>query len=242
MVIGGNNPPSQIAFTQETTGALSEWLKDNPVVQTEDQAREGKLLVDRARLCVADLESERDSKVRPLNTQVRVINDEYRGPRETLQKISQELLIRLDAYRKAEEQRREQEAEEKRKLAEEAERRAREAEAREQEAQDDARLGVEVDIGSATVDADRAFRDYEKADREAARAEKETRFKLGGGFSRSLSTRSHETITVSDPLKALAEIGYTEKILEAIVSEAREFRRKHDRLPQGIKSVKERRL
>ena len=241
-MVGENNPPSQLEFTTETTTTLGIWLKDNPVVQSEDQARAGKLLVDRARLCVADLESERDSKVRPLNTQVKTINDSYRGPRETLEKVSQELLLRLDAYVKAEEAKRQAIAEAARQAAEEAERIAREAEAREQEAKDDVCHGVEADVGAATVDADRAFRDYEQASITATRAEREATVRIGGGFNRALSARNKETLSVKDPLKALAEIGYTEKILDVIMTEAREFRRKHDRLPQGVESIKERRL
>lgn len=242
MVIGGNSPPSQIVFTQETTSVLGEWLKDNPVVQTEEQARAGKLLVDRARLCVQDLEAERDSKVRPLNTQVKTINDEYRCPRETLEKINQELLLRLDAYVKAEEEKRQAIAEAARKAAEEAERLARDAEHLEREAILDARAGVESDVVSTTVAADAAYEEYQRLQRGADRAERDTNVRIGGGFSRSLGQRNRETLSVTDPIKALAEIGYTEKILEAIVSEAREFRRRYDRLPEGIKSVKERRL
>jgi len=239
---GHNNPPSQLEFTAETTTALGEWLKTNPVIQDEDTARAGKLLVDRAKLCVADLETERDGKVRPLNTQVKIINAVYRSPRETLEKITQELLVRLDDYRKAEEAKRRAIAETARKAAEEAERIAREAEAKEQEAIEDARSGVESDVSGAAIVADAAFDKFKKASRFAAIADRETNVRIGGGFGRTLSARARETLSVIDPLKALAQIGWTERLLEALITEAREYRRQHDRLPDGVESVKERRL
>jgi vacuolar-type H+-ATPase subunit H len=241
-MVGENYPPSQIEFTAETSQALGDWLKDNPVVQTEEQARAGKLLVDRARLCVQDLEAERDGKVRPLNVQVKTINDSYRSPRDTLEKITQELLLRLDAYVKAEEAKRQAIAEAARKAAEEAECIAREAEHLEREAIEDARAGVESDIVSTTVAADAAYEEYQRLQRSADRAGRDTNVRIGGGFSRSLGARARETLSVTDPLKALSEIGWTEKILDALVTEAREFRRQHDRLPQGVESVKQRRL
>lgn len=242
VVTGHNNPPSQIEFAQETSAVLGEWLKTTPVVETEEQAREGKLLVDRARSCVADLESERYGKVRPLNTQVRAINDEYRAPREVLERVSQELLLRLDVYRKAEEERREQIAEEARRAAEEAEQRAREAEAREQDAKDDASYGVEADVASAVSDANQAFKDYKRAETAAARAERDTTVRIGGGFNRSLAARTREELSVTDPQAAITQIGWTERLLHAILMEAREYRRAHGKLPAGITSKKERKL
>lgn len=240
--IGDNQPPSQLDFTSETTATLGEWLKTNPVIQDEELARAGKLLVDRARLCVADLEAERDGKVRPLNTQVKAINDSYRGPRDTLERITQELLVRLDDYRKAEEAKRQAIAETARQAAEEAERVAREAESIEQEAISDARSGVESDVAGATVEADAAFSRFKQLNRAADLSEREANVKIGGGFGRVLGARTKETLSITDPLKAIAEIGWTEKLIDALTTEAREFRRQHDRLPAGVESIKDRRL
>jgi hypothetical protein len=242
MTAGHNQPPTQIEFTNETSGALGEWLKTHPVVQTEDEARDGKLLVDRAMGCLGDLEAERDGKVRPLNEQVRQINDTYRSPRTVLERILDELKDRLDAWRKAEEDRRREIADAARAAAEEAERIAREAEEREQEAKDDAQAGVETDIGPATTAADLAFTEYERATLALARANREIVVRIGGGFNRALSARTKEVLIITDIEKVIAETGWTERVLSAILIEAREYRKQHGRLPNGIISQKERRL
>ena len=55
-VVGHNSPPDSTEFARETMAALGDWLKENPVIQTEEEAKAGKLLVDRASACVKDME------------------------------------------------------------------------------------------------------------------------------------------------------------------------------------------
>lgn len=88
--IGDNNPPDMAATAIDVAKNISAWMSENPVIQTEDSARDAKVWLDRGKLCVKDLEDERDGKVRPLNEQVQGINAYYRHPRETLQKILQD--------------------------------------------------------------------------------------------------------------------------------------------------------
>lgn len=240
--IGDNKPPSQIVFTQETGTILGAWLKDHPVVDTEEVARSGKLLVDRARLCLQDLEGERTAQTKSLNEQIKVINETYRSPRAVLDKLLGELKARLDVWLKAEEYKRLREAEETRRRAEELEAKAREAEAREREAAEDARVGVESDIGTATQDADAAFSEYQKAEREAKRAERAVDVKLPGGFRRALYLKDHETLIVVDADQALEHMGWSERMIEALLKDAREFRRQHGKLPNGISSKEERKI
>ena len=241
-LIGDNRPPSQIAFTLDTSKILNAWLTEHPIVETEEQARSGKLLVDRASLCLKDLDDERKGKTQPLEQQVTAINDEYRKPKTVLKTILDELKNRIEGYRRAEEERRQRIAEEARRKLAEAEARAREAEAREHEAKADAASGVESDLLNTTEAADTAFAEYEKAERDAARAERETVVKIGGGFSRALSARTRETLVASDPEAALTDIGWTEKLIEALLTEARAYRREYGKLPAGIQSVQERRI
>ena len=245
MDVGHNRPPSQIEFANQTATDLGYWLANCPVVETEEQARAGKLLVDRARLCLADMEDERKGRVRPLQAQVKAIDDEYRSPKSILDKILTELKDRLNVWIKKEEEKRLKAAEEARKAVEEAEKIARDAEERELEACDDARHGI-VDTENALVErvrqADAAFTAYQAAEREAARAEKDTTVRVGGGFSRSLSTRFKEELFVSDAGKAVAEMGWSERLVEALKTDAREFRRQHGKLPEGIIAQGERRL
>lgn len=240
--IGDNHPPSHIEFAAETAAALNDWLTSHPVVQTEEETREIKVLLDRSRLCRQDTEAERKSRVGPLQQQVRDINAEYAGPLAYLDKLELEAKTRLNVWIVKEEEKRRRAAEEARQRAWEAAEKAREAEAREREAAEDARQGVEADIGTATAVADAAFSDFQRAEREAARLEKAKDVKITGGFSRALSSRFKETLVVADPEKAFACMGYSERVLEAMLTEARDYRRKYGKLPDGIISQGERGL
>lgn len=238
--MASNNPPSALEFCNETADELAKWLDDHPVIETEEDARAGKLLVDRAASTIADAEAERDKLVRPLNEQVKTINDTFRRPRDTLRQVCDLLKEKLQAYIKVEREKREAEAEAKRQAAEEAEARAREAEAREQLAKDDASAGViEAGVAHATIAADQAFAEYERAQREAARAEKETHVKIGGGFKRALSARSKEVLVLHNWQRAIDEMGLSEALIEAILKEARAFRKSYGVLPHGVTATTE---
>lgn len=245
---GHNNPPSLIDFAQETMRSLSDWMKERPVISSEDEAREAKLLLDRAKNCAADLETERDKQVRPLNEQVDEINSRYKAVHNRdskkpglLDKVVNELKNRLAQFIRAEEERREREAMEARRIAEEAERLAREAEAREREAIANAQAGeLGVDVTQVVVEADSRFADFKKADREAARAERDAHVKIGGGFNNAISLRTKETLILDDPIQAIRSIGCNEGIRDAILTAARAYRKLHGKLPAGVSSAVER--
>ena len=237
-----NIPPSQIEFASETADSVAEWLKNNPIVETDEQARAGKLFVDRARLCLQDLEDDRKTKTRPLYKQITDLDDQYRSPRSILEKILTELKERLNAYIKREEEERQRVLAEARRKAEEAEKAAREAEERERATVDDARHGAEADIGAVTKEADEKFKQFRQAERAVVFAEAETKVKIGGGFSRALGTRFKEELLIEHPRQALAVMGWSERLLNALLMDAREYRRKHGSLPHGIISKGERRL
>jgi len=239
---GHNNPPSLIEFAGESASVMSDWLKENPVVETEEQARGGKLLDDRASSCLADMETERKVRVKPKQEEIDLINGEYRSPRTILDKIRGELRNRLNDFIKKEQNQRLRDLAEAQKRVEEAEQAARDAEARERSAIEDARAGVETDIGAATVEADARFNAFQRAQREFARAERAKDVKIGGGYKRAVSQRFKEELVVADPIKALSIMGWSERLLEALLTEAREYRKKHGRLPEGIIAQGERRL
>jgi hypothetical protein len=242
-VIGTNNPPSAIDFAKESTTALSDWMKDRPVIETDDDARAAKLLVDRAKSSLESMETERDGLVRPLNEQVKSINDRYRTPRALLEKVRNSLVDRLTAYAKRVEQERLRKAEEARRAAEAAAQAALEAERRAQEAHDDAAQGVcDVDLGQVAQEAERACSDLGRASRELARAERNTKVRVGGGFGRVMTLRDKEILTVTDWKAAIKEIGLTDRIAEAILTEARTFRNSMGDLPSGISQTFERSL
>ena len=240
--IGHNKPPSAIELTAECFIDTGDWLKANPVVQNEDDARACKAMVDRASATLKDLEAERSAKTTPLRLQVDEINSEYRSPRTTLEKLRDELLSRLAAFMDAEKAKREAAAAEAKRIADEAEREAREAEAKEHEAIKDAQVGVETDVASATVEADQKFQAFEKASRFAARAERETKVKVGGGFTKALGFKTQEVLVLEDAHKAIETMGVTDKIREAILSSARDYRKTFEELPDGVVATKERRL
>lgn len=234
---GHNQPPDMTVTAVETGKDISAWMAENPVIQTEESAREAKLFLDRGKLCIQDLEDERSAKVQPLNTRVAEINGYYRSPRETLNRILGELRGRLTIFAKQEEAKRIAAAEEARRKAEAAEAAAREAERLEQERLANAAAGeLGVDVAATIEAADQAFAEYEKTSRQAAIAEKESHVKIAGGLSRAVSLRKKETLFVTDPQKAIAALGLTTEINEALLKSARTYRKLYNNLPPGISS------
>ena len=243
MEIGHNKGPSAAEWALETAAALEAWLNENPVLETDDAARSGKLMFDRAVGCLGDLEAERTALVAPLNEEVKGINEKYRGPRTTLEAVQSILRKRLDAFVCAEEARRIKIAAEARARADEARRIAADAEKVESKAIDEAEHGVlDAGVGAAVAEANRAFADFQKAERELIRKEADIAVRIGGGFRRALSQRTKETLIIEDHKKALADMGITEKIREAILKSAREYRRVFGELPDGIVSHQEKEL
>jgi hypothetical protein len=241
--IGDNQPPSQIAFVEETAKALSAWMADHPVVQTGEEAGEGKLLHDRAKAALQDLEAERKATGGPFLDRIREINESYKQPKTLLEGVSNELIGRLQAYAKAEERKRQAIAEAARKAAAEAERLAKEAQERQREAVDDASTGIfETDIAKTVAETAATTAAAERAARTAQRAEKDTKVKIGGGFRKALSLRTTESLVVTDACAAVGVVGATTAIQEAILTAAREYRRRFGELPDGVEAIEERGL
>lgn len=233
--IGHNQPPDMAATAGETAQDLSGWMAENPIISTEEKAREAKVFIDRGNNAVKDLEDERTGKVRPLNEQVKTINDHYRGPRELLERVVDELKGRMDRFLLDEEAKRFAAAEALRVAAERAEQIARDAERLERERIDSANHGeLGVDVVAAVGEADRAFAAYEKAERQAQVAERDAKVRIGGGFTRALSLRERETISVGDWIRAIQSIGLTDDIKEAILKSARAYKRLKGKWPDGL--------
>lgn len=247
--IGNNHPPSPVEYAKSVIDDINVFLTDHPTIQSEDDARAAKPHLDRAKAAFEDIERERDGLVRPLNEKVAGINSEYKGFHNTdakkpgaFDRILIELKARVSAFLIREEERKRREAEEAQRKLEEAERIAREAEAKEQEALSNAKQGEIVDIASVTQDADTAFAEFEKQSRFTARAERDTKVKVGGGFGRAASLRDTETLHLEHYGRALKAIGPHPKIEEGILAAAREYRRTHDELPDGVTATYERKL
>ena len=243
MVSGHNQPPDMAVTAAETTASLNDWLKEHPVIQDEGAAREAKVLIDRGKLCIKDLEDERDGKVRPLNEKVKEINGYYATPRNVLSKIIGEFSARLGQYLRQEEERRQRIAEEAARVAREAEDAARGAERRERDCIAGARQGVlDGDIAETTREADEAFKKFQQAAQQAALAQRETKVKIGGGFRKAASLREKEELILIDPVVAMMNVGPTSDIIDAIIKGARAYRRLWNKLPPGVEARKERGL
>ena len=235
---GHNNPPSPIECIPDAIADLAKFLMDTPVITDPVQAAEGGLLAERCRKTLQDVDDARKLLVGPLNEKVKGINERFKTARSPLDTVVAELRIRLTDYAAREEARRFRVAEDQRLAAEAAEMEARRAEEAEREAKANATQGEIVDVANACIAADQAFTAFEKAERAAAIAERDTHVRipsqLGG---KALSMRSKEVLTVDNALKAISEIGSNEKINEAILVAAREYRRTYGRLPAGISAT-----
>lgn len=251
--IGHNNPPkpTPIDWARETIADLSKWMADHPTVQTEEDARAAKLLTDRADSALDAVEAERDSKVRPLNTQVGEINAEYKalhnadgkksGKWGLFDKVFNELKLRLATYLQAEEDKRQAIAAEAERVAKVALDAARDAEAKEREAIENARVGeIGADIFALGAEADTAFKTFEHAAKAAEVAQIDTRVKVGGGFSKPIGLRNSKVLVLTDLAAAIAEIGPTAGITEAVLTAARAYKKLRGKYPKGVHEENER--
>lgn len=233
--IGHNRPPGPIDAGVQTLADAAKWLADNPVVESEDAAREAAKFSERLKISHDEIERERDSKVRPLNNEVKEINSEYIAAKAPLEAARTQIRKRLTAFALAEEAKRVAIAKALEAEREEAERIARDAEAKEQEALSDASQGVVgVDVVAATQNANQAFSRFKKADHRAAIAAKDGHVRIGSGIGRAATLKTKEILKLNDALKALAVMGISEKTEEAILSDARAYRKQHGKLPEGV--------
>lgn len=248
--IGHNNPPTPIELAQPVMAELSTWMGEHPVIENGNDASEAKRLLDSAKGCAGDIEAERDRLVRPLNEQIDEINASHKSVHNkdtkkpgTLDRVVNELKTRLAAFIEAEEARRAAEAQRLADEAAEAERLAREAENAEREAIENSKAGeLGVDVTQVVIEADSRFSTFKKADRAAARAEKATHVKIGGGWGKSASLRTVETLILENYGKALKAIGPHDGIRDAILSAARDYRKQKGCLPEGVISETTRKL
>jgi multidrug efflux pump subunit AcrA (membrane-fusion protein) len=239
--MGHNQPPSPIDYAREAMADLANFLTDNPVIQTPEQAKEGALFVERSRKTIQDLEDARKAETGPLNEQVKAINERYKRVRSPLDGVLGELRERLTNYTARLEATRIREAEEARKRAEALEMEARRAEEAEREAKQNATLGEITDVAAAIVEADRAFMAYSAAGRSADVLENQTHVRLPSQLGgKALGLRTKEELFVDDPIAALMAIiavsAPHENILDAILTSSRAYRKRWGELPPGIRS------
>ena len=227
--------PLEIA--EQAKAELAAWLDKHPVITTEDEAREAKLVFDRAKASYADLETARNAETQPLHAAWQTAIAKFKPMVESFGKFVTLLDGRMQAFLK--EQKRKADAAAAEALAKrmEAERIAREAEAKEREAIDDASQGVvDAGVAQATAEADKAFDDLRRADHEAQRAVKDTAVRIGGGFSgRAMGLRTEKVQVLDDVHAAIREIGLTDDIRAAVLKSARAWKKINNRWPAGVR-------
>ena len=245
LVSTSDNQPSRLEFAAEAYDELRTYLKATPVITCNDEAQAGAAVNERTLVALNEARAERETKTRPFRDKLNAIFDAYALVKDkgTLETARAELRKRLTKYANDLEAKRIAEVERLRAEAEAKERLAREAEAAEREAIDDAEQGVESDVGEAIQHADQAFTDYRRADKSAAIAAENVPVRFAsvlGGKSRSM--RTVEVLMIEDVTRAIKVLGLTDKITEAILSSARDYRKEFDELPAGITATFERSL
>jgi hypothetical protein len=242
-VIGGNNPPQAIDRLPEALRQIGEFLKAEPAIQDHATAHIAAELVKRAKAILGEVEDERKEHVSPLNQELKAINEKYREAKTPVEQCLIVLSDRLTDFLTAEERRRVLEAEEKRKAADEAARAVHEVQAKEAEALENAADGeVGVDVGQLYADLSQKFKVARRTEREADRAKRSAHVKIGTGYGRAVSLRATEILFITDPAEAIAAIGMTEKISEAILSASRTYRQIRGELPPGVSSRQQRKI
>jgi hypothetical protein len=242
MSVGHNQPPGQMVIAGDVHNELAAFLNDAPVVD-ETTAKKAAELIKRGRLCLQDLNDERTLRVKPLNDEVKSINAAYRTVVDPLDALVEQIKHRLTAYTKAEEARRAAEAEAARVVAAEAERAAQAALEAQQQAIENAGAGeFNTEVARALGDAWKARDDAARAARAAVLAEKDVTVRTSTGFGRSMGLRDVEVLTVENPVQAVLIMWPMDKLRDALLSCARDYRKTHGELPKGIGVTVDRRI
>lgn len=246
-VVGHNQPPNAaILDAKPLFHELGEWLKDNPVISIDEESRSAKDLHDRTKQAFRIMERERDGRVRPLNEEVKAINDEYRLP--VWHKQADELLGRMNVFAKAEERKQYEAEQAARRAAEEAAEAARRAAEAEAEAREAAAAGVcDIDMAEVVEEAHTTSQRAKRAMWTARRAEGQTKVRITGGSGNAISLRDHETLIVTDWRAAIEEMcdddgNPPQDITDAILKCARGYRKTCKDLPAGVTANFERSL
>lgn len=255
-VIGANFPPVETAIDRAALPmeALRNFLNTNPVISTEEEARDGKKAHDDAAAALRSVEFERKGKVDPLNAEVKKINGEYHKLHNadkktgTWDRILTDVRSRLTNYARELERQRYAAEERLRIEAEEAAEAARRAAEAEAEARDAAAAGVcDAGLAEAMEAADTTSQEALRKMWTARRAEKETKVRIAGGSANAMSLKDHETLHVTDWRAAIEEMSgddgrIPQDIADAILKCARAHRKEFGGLPSGITKTFERSL
>lgn len=251
LMVVENTRPTEIDRAKEAFEELRDFLKDHPVILTADDAKLGAGYLERTRVTLKASRDERNTKTRPFLDRLEAIRAAYDLVREKtksnegglLERAYNALRDRMTKYADAVEAERIAEANRLREEAARAEDAARAAETAEQTAIADAEVGECTDVGAAIQNADQKFAEFKVANRQAATAERNVPLRFGSVLGgKSVSARTYEFLEIEDFDKAIKVLGLTDKIRDAVIASAKDFRNEFDELPAGIKSTHQRRM
>lgn len=240
--VGHNSNAIEIAA--ETFRDVSAFLVDHPAIVTHEDAKAAKLQLDRLKSTKKDLDEAEGKTCDPLYRAWKDAKAVFAPALENLKAIEKQLSARIQSFLEVEEARRALEALEARRKAEEALEAARAAALAEQEAIENAAGGeYGVDVGAAIVESGHAFAEAAKAQRAADVAARDAdNVRLSGGFQRAVSVKTVKKPVVTDPQTALAALGLTDKIRDALIQSARAYKQLRGSWPPGITEIEERTL
>ena len=99
--IGGNQPPSPIDYAKEAATELADYLRENPVIATFDQAKEIGGWIERTRISLSTARDARDTELAPHLEKAGAIRTTYDAVREKTPKNPGGALTRLYETAKA---------------------------------------------------------------------------------------------------------------------------------------------
>jgi hypothetical protein len=171
-----------------------------------------------------------------------MINAAYKPFSALLDACNAQLKSRLKIWDDAERTRREAVAAEAQRALEDAQQAMLAAAAQRDEAIDDAQNGAEADLAGAIVEAQTAEKFAARAGRAAAVALRDVSVRIPTGMGRALSSRRTPVYTITDPIAAVAALGLTEKIEDAIRQCAIAYKDETGVLPPGVTLTYDRRM
>lgn len=244
--IGHNHPPSPLASAGEAFTELRTWLSDHPVITSVADSKQGAAYIERTRIALGELETDRKAKVDPINAELREVNAAYKTAREPLENALKHLRKIMTDYATAVEAARIAEANRLREEAEAAARAAQTAAFQRDEAIENAQVGEAADVGGLIADAATVAKEAGKLDRKAAVAEHSVPVRVNsimGG--KALAMRTRRVLVVTDATKAYQAIKQNAPLLAQRIEDtiricAEKFEDDIGALPAGVEERFER--
>jgi hypothetical protein len=246
---GHNKGPRDAQIEADKALKVAEALISNfPKVTHKADADKVAEGIRNAQGALQAYDADRDTRVRPLNSRVKAINDEYRATKEAFATLIESLKGINRVWLKAEDLRRAAEA---KRLREEAERKADEARRAQEEAAREAERAKDGDVTDGPLRPVEAARDAQeatlaarKAEATATKVEKE-RVTSGGGGTRAVGLATHIELKIpskKDLIKIVTQIGMLDEFfIDDVIAACRRYHHKQRVWPAGLDVKEEKR-